>query len=377
MQNKTSSLSLPTVGILGGGQLSVMMSQAYQSLGGQVIAYGESTDEPAASIADRFLIGAKDDKEELRALFEQVDVVTLESEFFDAGLLIDVSATTSTPVLPDPNEYRRIEDKLSENIFFQKLGIPVADFFVVEGEQDLLEKPGFLKLSKGGYDGIGTQRVANLDEAKTTFKQLSKAGMVLFEEEIICLKELSLIAVSSERESTLVFYPLVETIQEQGTCRYVVFPAGVSAAVEEQARAMVAKVMNELGTSGLFAFEFFLTTGGELILNESAPRPHNSGHITLDSMDCSQFENHMRAIAGLELISPTATKESATMVNLLATQEGLFDESKVLSQINDPQLTVNLYGKKYLRIKRKMGHINLWGEQQRERADALLSYLEL
>lgn len=370
-----SNSNLPKVGILGGGQLAQMMSEAYMALGGQVAIYADSSDDPATHLAVDSMIGTRDDEAKLVTFFNGVDLVTLENEFFDAELLNRVAAQTNVDVLPDPKRYALIEDKLSENHFFKNLGIDVADFFVVNEIADLPDSAGYLKLAKGGYDGIGTQRVANKEEAITTFENFSKVGTVLFEEEIECEKELSLIVAAGK--DAMVFYPLVETQQEQGTCRFVAYPAGVSSEIEAKAQEMVGKIMQELGTQGLFAFELFLSTDGRVLLNESAPRPHNSGHITMDSMDCSQFENHMRAVSGMQLVEPTPVLESAMMVNLLATKEGVFEPKDVTDYVQDEQVSINLYGKKMTRIKRKMGHINLWGENQWQRARAILEDIDI
>jgi len=142
-------------------------------------------------------------------------------------------------------------------------------------------------------------------------------------------------------------------------------------------RVVVTLIMEELNTKGLFAFEFFLTQDDQLVLNESAPRPHNSGHITLDLYDCSQFENHMRAIAGLELRDPQAQYDEMIMLNLLGTQDGPFDEDKVMKDIGDGELSTTLYGKSHSRVKRKMGHVNLWGDKRWEQAKHIVSNVEI
>ena len=250
----------------------------------------------------------------------------------------------------------------------------VAKFIALKSESDIPEGPGYLKLVKGGYDGIGTQRVDNREQSIEVFRNFSSVGDVIFEEEIDCDKELSLVVAAGVHNT--VFYPLVETIQEEGTCRYVIYPSGVDQSIEEKARQMVGTVMDELGTQGLFAFELFLNKQGELLMNESAPRPHNSGHITMDSMDCSQFETHMRAVAGLELNEPKPVKESAMMVNLLATKDGKFEPEKVFEHDSDT-VTIHLYGKLMSRVKRKMGHINLWGENQWQRAQDLVKNVDI
>ena len=366
---------LPVVGILGAGQLSTMMTEAYQALGGQVCVFDESSESPAMRVADKSVLGKTTELSDLVSFFKQVDIVTLENEFIDSRLLIDAVQESGTCVYPDPKRYSLIEDKLSENHFFQNLGIAIADFFEVKNESDLIDQPGYLKLAKGGYDGIGTYKVENKAKAIDIFKTIKSSGVVLFEHNLAFKKELSMIAAAGR--DGLIFYPLVETYQEHGTCRYVEYPCGVSAEVEQKARDAVTLIMNELNTRGLFAFEFFLTQDDQLVLNESAPRPHNSGHITLDLYDCSQFENHMRAVSGLELRDPKERHDSMVMVNLLGTQDGVFDEDKVMKDIGDGDLSTTLYGKSHSRIKRKMGHVNLWGEERWQNAKRIVSNVEI
>jgi len=374
-QVKSNNQSLPLVGILGAGQLSTMMTEAYQKLGGKVFVFDENADAPASRVADEFVVGSTSSVDDLIAFFKRVDVVTLENEFIDSKLLIAAAEQSATSVLPDPSRYSLIEDKLSENQFFDNLGIPIAEYFEVTKEADLIDQPGYLKLAKGGYDGIGTYKVDDKAQAINKFNEIKSAGVVLFEHNLAFKKELSMIAVRNDNE--LAFYPLVETYQEHGTCRYVEYPCGVSADVEQKARDAVTLIMNELGTSGLFAFEFFLTQDDQLVLNESAPRPHNSGHISLDLYDCSQFENHMRSIAGLPLVEPTLQHESMVMVNLLGTRDGSFDEPAVMADIGYDELSTTLYGKASSRIKRKMGHVNIWGEERWSRAKHIVKNVEI
>jgi 5-(carboxyamino)imidazole ribonucleotide synthase len=174
-----------------------------------------------------------------------------------------------------------------------------------------------------------------------------------------------------------VFYPIVETYQEHGTCRYVRYPSAVDEKIEKTAQDYAARILDKLDTKGLFAFEFFITQDDRLILNESAPRPHNSGHITLDLVNCCQFENHMRAVAGFELIEPQIIFDSMTMVNLLATKNDKFDSSKLAGLIGDPNSSTTLYQKSHSRVKRKMGHVNLWGANQMQRAKRIIETSEI
>jgi 5-(carboxyamino)imidazole ribonucleotide synthase len=371
--NSLNAKPLPLIGILGDGQLAMMMTQAYQSMGGKTIVFAERAGGPASDVADQLIVGSSNCIEDLVAFFKQADIVTLENEFIDSQLLIDASAHSKTPLAPLPERFQLIEDKLSENLFFESLDINIADFFEVRSASDLIEKSGYLKLAKGGYDGIGTYKVRNITEATKVFEKIKSSGTVLFEYGIDFAKELSLIAVANSND--IVFYPMFETHQEDGTCRYVSYPSGVSAEIEQSAQEQVKKIMRTLNTRGLFAFEFFLDKDDRLILNESAPRPHNSGHITLDLMDCSQFENHMRAVADLPLIQPLAKHQSMLMANLLGTRNGSFNEDEIVSQITDENLSFTFYNKQESRIKRKMGHVNLWGAEQKRRADHLIENL--
>ena len=371
--NNLKPESLPLIGILGDGQLAMMMTQAYQSMGGKTIVFAEQAGGPASKVADQLFIGNSNRIEDLSEFFKQADIVTLENEFIDSQLLIDASAHSDTPVAPHPARYQLIEDKLSENLFFEDLDINIADFFEVTNTSDLVNKSGYLKLAKGGYDGIGTYKVRNIKEATKVFEKINSSGTVLFEYGVDFKIELSLIAVANSND--IVFYPLFETHQEDGTCRYVSYPSGVSAEIERSAQEQVKKIMRTLDTRGLFAFEFFLDQDDKLILNESAPRPHNSGHITLDLMDCSQFENHMRAVADLPLIQPVAKHPSMLMANLLGTRNGPFCEDQIMAQITDENLSFTFYNKQESRVKRKMGHVNLWGTEQKRRADHLIENL--
>lgn len=370
-----ASKILPIVGILGDGQLAMMMAEAYSQLGGKTYIFAANNDGPASSVADSVFVGSLENNSAVARFFNAVDVVTLENEFNDGQTLIQLSADYDTPIYPDPNGFDLIGDKLSEKLFFASLGISQAEFLHITGSEVIPDRAGYLKLAKGGYDGIGTYHVNDRLAAIEVFERIRSSGAVLYEAEVDFKKELSLIAVSDSE--SVVFYPLVETIQEDGTCRYVRFPAGVSDAIEQEAQRQVGTIMRNLNTKGLFAFELFLTQDDSLILNESAPRPHNSGHITLNSMNCSQFENHMRAVAGLKLVQPEAKVTSMTMLNLLGTQNAAFDPDKLVRSVNDANTETKLYGKAQTRVKRKMGHINLWGRHQMARARKLASQLEV
>ena len=373
--NQNSVSTLPVVGILGDGQLAMMMAEAYQKLGGLAYILASDQSAPASQVADKVFIGRIEDADSVADFFSAVDVVTLENEFNDAQLMIDLADAHSTPIYPEPAKFSLIEDKLSEKRFFESLGVPMAKYLEISDESQLPDTPGYLKLAKGGYDGIGTYRVEGRSESVALFNEIKQAGTVLFEHAIDFKQELSLIGVSDKEQ--IVFYPLVGTEQAQGTCMYVTYPCELAQDIQQQAQDYVTRILDKLDTKGLFAFEFFLTKDEQLLINESAPRPHNSGHITMNLANCSQFENHMRAVAGLDLVEPEMLTESMTMLNLLATKDSDFDNDEVIARITDDECSATLYRKNKSRVKRKMGHINIWGEDQRQRAEQLIEQLDI
>ncbi len=372
---QSTPATLPTVGILGDGQLAMMMAEAYQKLGGKVAILAASDSAPASQVADHVFVGNIEDASSTEAFFNAVDVVTLENEFNDAQLMVDLAKQFSKSIYPEPAKFSLIEDKLSEKQYFESLDVPMAQYMEITDESQLPDEPGYLKLAKGGYDGIGTYRVSGRSESVPLFEEIKHAGTILFEYAIDFKQELSLIGVSNKEQ--IVFYPLVGTEQAQGTCLYVTYPCELNESIQQQAQDYVSRILEKLDTKGLFAFEFFLTKGDQLLINESAPRPHNSGHITMNLADCSQFENHMRAVTGLPLREPKMLAESMTMLNLLATKEAEFNDDEVLARIKDTQCSATLYRKASSRVKRKMGHVNIWGENQRQRAEEILEQMDI
>ena len=177
---RDSSNTLPTIGIIGDGQLAMMMAEAYKALGGQTFVFGDSDSGPASGVADKVFVGSPSSVDDLTHFFKAVDVVTLENEFNDSAILNQASINSNTQLRPNPERFGLIEDKLSEKRFFQDAGVSLAQFFEVKNKEDLLNEVGYLKLAKGGYDGIGTYRVNNLEEATSMFEKIRSSGTVLF-----------------------------------------------------------------------------------------------------------------------------------------------------------------------------------------------------
>ncbi|MCH8556210.1 MAG: 5-(carboxyamino)imidazole ribonucleotide synthase [Balneolia bacterium] len=358
------------LGIIGGGQLARMSSYQAFRMGMQVGAVcSPSGTDPMEQVTPHIFRGDVSGYETLMELAKWADVITLENEFLDADVLARVQKDSGTPVYPSPETFRLIENKRIEKETFSDAGIPVARFMVVSGDDDLkkagakLGWPYVLKSSKGGYDGYGNAMVANQDEARRGFDKLGgNAGReVIAEETISFVKELAVMVARNEHGA--VAYPCVETIQENHICTRVITPARVDRDLREQCERLAIKAAEAIDGKGMFGFEFFLTEEGELLLNESAPRPHNSGHYSIEACTASQFENHVRAVCGLPLAEPNMRSNAAVMINML----GIGSGDAVLSCSERPdtdneEVHIHSYGKLQCRDGRKMGHFTVMGE---------------
>ncbi|MGK7370332.1 MAG: 5-(carboxyamino)imidazole ribonucleotide synthase, partial [Candidatus Halalkalibacterium sp. M3_1C_030] len=257
---------------------------------------------------------------------------------------------------------------LIEKQTFEKAGIPVSPYALVESEMDLSDFgdehgwPYILKSSKGGYDGYGNETVGNIEEAKTAFDKLggNKGHDIVAESFIDFTHELAVQVARNETGHMV--YPCCETVQENHICVAVKSPAPVDKAIREKAQELALKATEAIDGKGIFAFEFFLKPDGSLLLNESAPRPHNSGHYTIEGCVTSQFENHVRAVLGLPLGSSELRSHSVAMINLLGTEkrDAQVDCSPELLQESNGHLHV--YGKLDSKPGRKMAHFTLLGE---------------
>jgi len=376
------------LGIIGGGQLARMSAYQAYRLGMQVGAVcSPSGTDPMEQLTPHIFRGDVSGYETLMEIAKWADVITLENEFLDADVLARVQKDSGTPVYPSPETFRLIENKRIEKETFRDAGIPVAGFMVITSENDLkkagakLGWPFVLKSSKGGYDGYGNAMVANQDEARKGFNKLggNDGREVIAEETIEFVKELAVMVARNEHGA--VAYPCVETIQENHICTKVIAPARVERHIREKCEALALKAAEAIDGKGMFGFEFFLTGDGELLLNESAPRPHNSGHYTIEACQASQFENHVRAVAGLPLVKPEMRTNTAVMINLLGQGDG--DAVLRCSEVPDSDnedVHIHSYGKLKCRTGRKMGHYTVLGENPEmvyERALKLQDYIQI
>ncbi|MFB6153197.1 MAG: 5-(carboxyamino)imidazole ribonucleotide synthase [Halodesulfurarchaeum sp.] len=351
-----------TVGIIGGGQLGRMLAEAASPLGIDVIVLDPTSNCPAALPARDQIVGGFDDEDRIRELAERSDVLTVEIELADPGALQAASDALGVPVHPDPETLRVTRDKLVEKRRLAEAGIPVPSFTGVESVADLrdafqdLGSPVMVKARRGGYDGRGNAIVESVAEARDRFGSLE--GLVA-EEEVPFERELSVIAARGA-EMTRQF-SVAENLHEAEVLRETLVPARTDESVKDRAFGVAQDVLAALDGRGVFGIELFETGDGTILVNEIAPRPHNSGHYTIEGAVTSQFEQHLRAVLGLPL-GDTSLREPTAMVNILG--EG--QESRPASvagvesvmELGDVHL--HWYGKRTVRPLRKMGHLTAY-----------------
>ena len=361
------------LGFLGAGQLARMSGLQAFRYGIQIGAFSDrEEDEPVQFMTPHTQTGSFESAEDLTAFAKNCDVLTLENEFIDSGVLAEAQEKSGTSIFPSPDSFALIENKLIEKQTFEKAGIDVTPYALVDDEEALANFgethgwPFMLKSSKGGYDGYGNETVENIDEAVMAFENLGGHSDrdIIAEAFVNFTHEL---AVQVARNETgRVVYPCCETVQEDHICVALKTPAPVDESIQKEAQEIAIKATEAIDGKGIFAFEFFLTEEGNLLLNESAPRPHNSGHYTIEGCVTSQFENHVRAVLGLPLGSTELRAPAVAMVNLLGTNErdAQIEEALEALEISDGHLHV--YGKLDSRPGRKMAHYTLLGDDMEE-----------
>ncbi|TNE71127.1 5-(carboxyamino)imidazole ribonucleotide synthase [bacterium] len=365
------------LGFLGGGQLARMSAyQAYRfGIQTAVFRSGE-VKEPMDFVTPHIVIGSFDDEQALIDFAKTCDVVTLENEFLDSGLLKRVRDKSGTPMYPSPETFELIENKWIEKETFRKAGIPVPPYRIVKNEADLsafgneFGWPFMLKSSKGGYDGYGNATARDMSSALAGFEKLggNLGRDILAEAFVPFVKELavSVARTQVENEIQTVVYPCVESIQAGHICKTVIAPAPISEELQRKAQDLAIKAVEAINGIGVYAFEFFLTSDNQILLNESAPRPHNSGHYTMEGCVASQFENHVRSVCGMPLGSTEMRKPVAVMENILGTHKRDSETEHVIPVLSASDAHLHLYGKLQSKPGRKMGHLTVLGDSVNE-----------
>jgi len=346
------------LGVLGGGQLGRMFTIAARSMGYRVWVLDPDPHSPAGSMADRHLQAGYRDQAALLELGTGCAAVTTEFENVPAETLEFLEARV--PVRPGSAAVAVARDRIREKTFIREQGLATAPFVPIRERAELqqacaeLGTPALLKTAQLGYDGKGQFPVTRLADAEQGFSELQETPCVL-EQRVDLALELSVILARSASGETAV-YPVGENVHRDGILDTTFVPARVSPAIAEQATAMACALADAMDYCGVLAVEFFLTRAGELLINEMAPRPHNSGHYTVDACLTSQFEQQVRTLCGLppgatDLLSPVV------MVNILGDlwEPGTPPWEQLLSH---PQAKLHLYGKRHARPGRKMGHYN-------------------
>ncbi|MCE9541936.1 MAG: 5-(carboxyamino)imidazole ribonucleotide synthase [Verrucomicrobia bacterium] len=355
-----------TIGILGGGQLGQMSAMAAKSLGYKVAVYDESPGGPACSSADLVFTAPFDDLAELARFAAAVDLATVEFENIPVGALEFLEV--KVPVRPSATVVRTCQDRVLEKEFLSGNGFPVVPFRVITSAAELasglsaLNAPSILKTAALGYDGKGQISLTPGDDAEDAWVRLGAPRAVL-EQRIAFASEVSVICARTPRGETRCF-PVQTNVHHGGILDVTSVPAEVEPAVADKAQAITSAIAGKLGVVGLITAEFFVLpaseNGGGLIVNELAPRPHNSGHHSMETTVTSQFAQHIRAVCGLPL-GPVELRSPGVMINLLGDlwQGGEPDWELLL---REPRLFLHLYGKCDPKAGRKMGHFTLLGE---------------
>jgi 5-(carboxyamino)imidazole ribonucleotide synthase len=358
------------LGILGGGQLGRMTLQAASELGIEVVVAERTADSPAARLTRHEVVFAHgwDDAAALEQLASLAVVVTLENEFVDAGVLARLERL-GCRVLPGPACVGVVQDKLKQKRALASAGLAVPAFVAVdtpEGTRAAGEELGWpimLKARRDGYDGRGNALVRGPEEADEACARLGWPERTLFAEAVIDFdRELAAIVVRGQ-DGSVVQYPVVETRQDARlhVCREVLAPACIPPVVADEAGALARAAVEAVDGVGTFGVELFLARGGDVLVNELAPRPHNSGHYSMEACHTSQFANHVRAVLGLPLGEATQ-RAPAAMVNLLGTGGGSLALEDLAEALRVPDTAVHLYGKHENRPGRKLGHVTALGE---------------
>lgn len=353
------------IGILGGGQLARMSLLAAQRIGFDVAILEKQKNSPAGQLTKHEFIGWIDDDNVLKNFAEACDIVTLENEFIDSSFLKKIEAAGKV-VSPSSKTIGLIQDKLIQKQTMKKNGLPVPNFLDVNSTSSysgIKQKLGgkfLLKSRKMGYDGYGNFSVANEKDFSDGIGKLASRNSNLMAEEFVSFKKELAIMVARTKNETCV-YPVVETIQENHICKIVIAPANISAVKIKEAREIAIGAVEAVSGYGIFGIEFFLTGENKILINEMAPRPHNSGHYTIDACVASQFENHIRAALNLPLGSTAMKQKYAAMINLLGKRNGVGVVQNYSAAFEEKNFHLHVYNKPESRIGRKMGHVTMTG----------------
>ena len=344
-------MTVKNLGIIGGGQLGSMMSSAAKKLDIRTVIYSDDKDAPAQNFCDEFIFGGYDDKQKILEFISKVDVISYEFENIPYETLNEMNKLK--PVLPKPSVNRLIQHRIAEKDFVNKLNIRTTRYVSIEKKSDIETLgdflPGILKTTTMGYDGKGQYPIKKAEDINSLDIDFSK-GYIL--EKLVKLKkEISVIITRYGNNNFEIYDPIENTHQDQ-ILKYSIIPAEISKKILDQSKDWAIMIAEELKYIGTLCVELFIDRNENLYVNEIAPRVHNSGHLTINAYNVSQFENHVRAVCSLEKV-PLKKLSNAKMVNLIGNQ---IEPYRKNIELGKNEFFFD-YLKKEIKEKRKMGHI--------------------
>jgi 5-(carboxyamino)imidazole ribonucleotide synthase len=339
------------LGIIGGGQLGSMLCQAAKKLNIKTIIYSDDVESPAQNFCDEFISSEYSNKDKIYEFAKKVDVITYEFENIPYDTLNELNKLK--PVSPKPSVNRLIQHRLAEKDFINKLNIRTTRYVHVESKEDLLPLgdflPGILKTTTMGYDGKGQYPINNIEAIDSL--NINFENEYILEKLVKLKKEISVIITRFSNNKYEIYEPIENTHEDQ-ILRHSKIPAEISQKLSEQSKEWAILIAEELKYIGTLCVEFFIDRNDNLYVNEIAPRVHNSGHLTINAYNVSQFENHVRAVCSLDQI-PLKKISNAEMINLIGDQIVKYRDNP---KVNDNQFFFD-YLKKDIKEKRKMGHL--------------------
>ncbi|KAJ1913872.1 phosphoribosylaminoimidazole carboxylase ade2 [Tieghemiomyces parasiticus] len=390
---QNESMVLPRVGVLGGGQLGRMLVEAANRLNLHVSILDRGEGAPAKQLAahDQHVDGNFQDSDKIRELASQVDILTVEIEHVNVSELIRLKQENpNLRIHPSPRTIKIIQDKFEQKRHLNANGVPLPAFQEVKSPEELKEAgkqfgyPLMLKAKKMAYDGRGNAVVRSEADIAQAWQSLcsatanATASQLYVEQWVPFAKELAVMVVRG-RDGAVKSYPVVETVQRDNICHLVLAPAQIDGTLAARAKKIAETAIISLDGAGVFGVEMFLMEDGGLLLNEIAPRPHNSGHYTIEACETSQFENHLRAILGRPLGSTALKVGAAGMVNILGNGDERETMLPCVTALTVDGATIHAYGKHECRKGRKMGHITVVGQsmtQVRNRLRPILAAIK-
>jgi len=351
------------LGIIGGGQLGMMLVEAAKKMPehiSKIIVLDPTENCPAAQVGAEQIVADFKDKDAIIELSNKSDIITYEIESGDSAVL--KLAEKNAEINPSPETLQIIQDKFLQKSFLLESNIPIPEFIQIKNIDDLTEGlkkfgyPALLKARRDAYDGRGNYKINSEEEIQKAFEYFTNQNLLL-EKFIPFTMEVSVIA-SRNTKGQIKTYPLVENIHEENILRQTIAPARVTDEIIEKAQHIAEKTMTVLKGAGIFGIEMFVTKDNQILINEIAPRVHNSGHHTLQSSETSQFEQHLKAILGLNL-EDTKLIYNTVMHNILGSDE--FSGEYESFNVSEEGVFLKMYGKKISKPLRKLGHINLVG----------------